>query len=175
VPDGGTLAQVGDRIRLFISSGLEKVVVPNVVGLDLDTARRSLEDKGFVPVVERQDSQEPENNVIEQRPAAGDKAAKGDRVTIVVSKGPQTVAVPDVVGLTRGDARGELEHAGFQVAVRERVVPDQTDDGIVVDQRPAPRTELKKGRTVIIWVGKFEAPPDTTPVPTPTTPGTVTP
>lgn len=178
VPDGGTLAQVGDRIRLFISSGVEKIAVPNVIGLDQDTAQRALEDKGLVPVVEPKDSEEPEGKVIEQDPPAGKKVAKDERVTIGVSKGPQTESVPDVVGLTPGDARGELEKAGFNVAERERAVTDEGDDGLVVDQRPGQGTQLKKGRTVIIWVGKFQAPPDAVPPTetTPTTPqGTVTP
>lgn len=180
VPDGGTLAQVGDRIRLFISSGVEKVAVPNVIGLDQDTAERALEDKGLVPVAEPRDSDEPEGKVIDQSPPAGKKLAKDERVTIGVSKGPQTESVPDVVGLTPGDARGELEQAGFNVAKRDRAVTDEGDDGLVVDQRPGQGTQLKKGRTVIIWVGKFKAPPDdTVPPPPDTTPtppqGTVTP
>jgi beta-lactam-binding protein with PASTA domain len=177
VPDGGTLAQVGDRVRLFVSSGVEKVAVPNVVGLDQDTAERALQDKGFVAAVEREDSGEPEGNVLRQRPPAGTKLAKDERVTIVVSKGPQKVAVPDVVGLTRGDARGELQNAGFHVAVRERTVTEQTDEDLVLDQRPGHGTQLKKGRTVIIFVGKYQAPPEPTETETaPTTPdGTAAP
>ena len=110
--------------------------------------------------------------MISQDPVAGTKVAAGDRVTITVSKGPSTVAVPDTVGLTEGDARGELQSAGFKVQARQRAVDNQSDDGLVVDQRPGHGTQLKKGRTVVIWVGKFTAPaptpaPPTTPSPVP--------
>jgi serine/threonine-protein kinase len=39
----------------------------------------------------------------------------GDTTTLVVSKGPQLFAVPDVVGKTRDEARQTLESAGFGV------------------------------------------------------------
>jgi beta-lactam-binding protein with PASTA domain len=81
--------------------------------------------------------------------------------------------VPDVVGLTRGDARGELRTAGFNVEVKTRPATDPADDDIVLDQRPGHGTQLKKGRTVVIYVGQYTAPPqptDTTTTPTTTTP-----
>jgi serine/threonine-protein kinase len=169
-PQGGTLNQVGERVRVLVSTGAEKIAVPNVVDLDVDTARTTLQDQGFVPVVQEKNSDKPEKTVIEQTPPAGTKAAKGDRVTIVVSKGPGTVEVPDTVGLTEADARGDLETAGFKVEVRRRPVTNESDNGLVVDQRPSPRTQLKKGRTVVIWVGEYTAP-----TPTDTTPATTTP
>ncbi|MGL4175099.1 MAG: PASTA domain-containing protein, partial [Dermatophilaceae bacterium] len=43
----------------------------------------------------------------------------GDTVTLVVSKGPVLVAVPNVIGQQVGDARRVLEQAGFQVKVEE--------------------------------------------------------
>jgi serine/threonine-protein kinase len=103
--------------------------------------------------------------------------AAGNRVTITVSKGPGAVDVPDVVGLTRGDARGELQTSGFNVQVKTRSSTDPGDDDIVLDQRPGHGTKLKKGRTVVIYVGQYQPPPDTgtTPAPTPTTPSGTTP
>jgi serine/threonine-protein kinase len=177
-PAGGTLLAVGERVRVDVSSGIEKFAAPNVIGLDEETARQSLEDKDLVPVVEEAESDQPEGKVFQQTPIAGTKVAKGDRVTITVSKGPAAVDVPDVVGLTRGDARGELQGAGFKVEVRTRDSQDPADDDIVLDQRPGHGTQLKKGRTVVIYVGQFQPPPDTgtttTPSETPP-PGTVVP
>jgi serine/threonine-protein kinase len=170
-PQGGTLDQVGDRITVYVSSGVATFNMPDVVALDQDTAERSLEDQGLVPVVVQKESSKDQGTVIAQDPVAGTKVSKGDRVTITVSKGPGTAEVPDTVGLTQGDARGEIGAAGFKVQVRERAVQDEADDGLVVDQRPAAGGQLKKGRTVVIWVGKFTAPTPTQTTPTPTTPG----
>jgi serine/threonine-protein kinase len=97
-------------------------------------------------------------------------------VTLTVSKGPGAVDVPDVVGLTRGDARGELQAAGFNVEVKTRTSEDPGDDDIVLDQRPGHGTKLKKGRTVVIYVGQFTPPPtDTGTTTTPTPPSGTTP
>jgi beta-lactam-binding protein with PASTA domain len=81
-----------------------------------------------------------------------------------------------VVGLTRGDARGELQTAGFNVQVKTRASSDPADDDIVLDQRPGHGTKLKKGRTVVIYVGQFQPPPpDTGTTTTPTSPSGTTP
>ncbi|MDT4921827.1 MAG: eukaryotic-like serine/threonine-protein kinase [Pseudonocardiales bacterium] len=177
-PAGGTVATEGDRIRIDVSSGVARFPVPNVVGLDQSAAERALEDKNLVPVVVQKESDQPVGQVFLQDPVSGTKVAEGDRVTITVSKGPAAIDVPDVVGLTRGDARGELQSLGFQVLVKTRTATDPADDDIVLDQRPAPKTQLKKGRTVVIYVGQYVPPTDTgtTTTPTPTTPsGTVPP
>jgi serine/threonine-protein kinase len=170
-PPGGSLLGQGQRVAVDVSSGLAKFGVPNVVGLDQDTAEQTLQDKQLVPVIVQQQSDQPEGTVFAQDPVAGTKLAAGDRVTLTVSKGPATVAVPDVVGLTRGDARGELQSAGFSVQVKTRQSQDPADDDIVLDQRPGHGTQLRKGRTVVLYVGHYTAPPPTTtPAPTTTTP-----
>ena len=175
-PAGGTVLAQGERVRVDVSSGVEKFAMPNVVGLDQDTAERSLEGKDLVPVVEEKESDQPEGKVFQQDPVAGTDVSKGDRVTITVSKGPAAVDVPDVVGLTRGDARGELQSAGFKVEVKTQASQDPADDDIVLDQRPGHGTKLKKGRTVVIYVGQFSPPPtDTGTTTTPTPGGTTTP
>jgi beta-lactam-binding protein with PASTA domain len=177
-PPGGSLLGQGQRVGVDVSSGVAKFAAPNVVGLDQSTAEQTLQDKELVPVIVQQQSDQPEGNVVAQAPVAGTKLAAGDRVTLTVSKGPGTVAVPDVVGLTRSDARGELRTAGFSVQVKTRESQDPADDDIVLDQRPGHGTQLKKGRTVVLYVGHYTAPPPTTtptpttttPAPTPTTP-----
>jgi serine/threonine-protein kinase len=175
-PEGGTLLAQGGRVRVNVSSGIEKFAAPNVIGLDRGAAERALEDKNLVPVVDEVESDQPEGKVFKQTPVAGTQVAAGDRVTITVSKGPGAVAVPDVVGLTRRDARGELKTAGFEVQVKTRDSQDPADDDIVLDQRPGHGAQLKKGRTVVIYVGHYVAPPEqTTPPPTTTTPTDTTP
>ena len=170
-PDGGTLFGHGQRVTVLVSSGVAKFAAPNVIGLDQDAAETALEDKNLVPAVVQKQADQPQGQVIAQDPVAGSKVAEGDRVTLTVSQGPAAVAVPDTVGLTRADARSELQTAGFNVEVKTRASTDPADDGIVLDQRPPRGTQLKKGRTVVIYVGQYQAAPtptDTSPAPTPT-------
>ena len=72
------------------------------------------------------------------QPPAGTRVERLSRVLLVVSKGPQTVAVPDVVGDTESAAKATLNQAGLQVeVVAERA---NQSPGDVLSQAPAPGT-----------------------------------
>ena len=58
-------------------------------------------------------------------------------MTITVSTGPAAASVPDVVGLTQSDARGQLQTAGFTVQVKTRDSQDRGDDKIVLNRGQA--------------------------------------
>jgi serine/threonine-protein kinase len=158
VPDGGELADRGSRIRLFVSTGPEKVQVPDVTGSTEDSAEARLERAGLLVNREREDSDADEGTVIRQDPSGGTEVDEGTRVTIVVSSGREEVAVPDVTGQTVRAARAELRDAGFRVQVDDQPVEDEAQDGLVVDQRPNAGTDLPEGRTVVIYVGVFTEP-----------------
>ena len=158
VPEGGELADRGENIRLFISSGPELVTVPDVVGSTERSAEARLEREGLLVDVEEEPSDADEGTVIRQQPPAGSEVEAGSRVTIVVSGGPELVRVPSVVGETLREARAALRAAGLRVAVERRAVPDRADGGIVLSQRPGGGSERERGSTVTIVVGRYERP-----------------
>ena len=95
----------------------------------------------------------------------------------MTAKAPPTVAVPDVVGKTTGAANATLGAAGFPAVQQQQTVTNQSQDGIVLSQNPSAQSQAKKGSTVTIVVGKFQATTTTTtttPTTTTTTPGTTT-
>jgi beta-lactam-binding protein with PASTA domain len=149
----------GTRVRLFVSSGPEQLTVPDVTGLSRDSAEARLRDDGFAVSVAEQESDEPEGDVISQDPAGGTELIRGSTVTITVSTGRPQVDVPDVIGLSERSARSRLSSAGLEPVVQERTVTDPTQDGVVVEQRPAPGTQVEEGRQVVIVVGVLEEPP----------------
>lgn len=115
-PGAGTERRGGSAIALTVSKG-SPVDVPDVVGDDLEDARQELEDAGLtVEVASEQVTSEYEaGQVAKQSPAPDTKAGGGDTVTLTVSKGPEMIEVPDVVGDSVDDAKQELEAAGFKV------------------------------------------------------------
>jgi serine/threonine-protein kinase len=149
----------GTRVRLFVSSGPEQLTVPDVTGLSRDSAEARLRDDGFAVSVAEQESDEPEGDVISQDPAGGTELIRGSTVTITVSTGRPQVDVPDVIGLSERSASSRLSSAGLEPVVQERTVTDPTQDGVVVEQRPAPGTQVEEGRQVVIVVGVLEEPP----------------
>jgi len=60
-----------------------------------------------------------------------------------------------VTGEDEQQATSDLEGAGFVVQTTDRPVGDQTQDGVVQDQRPAGGTQASSGSTVTIGVGRF--------------------
>jgi len=79
-----------------------------------------------------------------------------------VSRGPVTIAVPEVTTFDAVVARQTLEAAGFNV----REVPEDTDDptldGIVISQDPAGGAQAKSGSLVTLFVGRFTGTDTTT-------------
>ncbi|WP_413810059.1 Stk1 family PASTA domain-containing Ser/Thr kinase [Streptomyces sp. OE57] len=135
-------------VSIVVSRG-QPVDIPDVVGDSVDEARSTLEDEGFkVKIAERQVfSEEDKGSVAEQSPSTDDKAAKGDTVTLTISKGVQMVEVPDVTGMNVDDAKAELEDAGFEVDVEKALLfPGDK----VQDQSVEGGDEAPKGSTITI-------------------------
>jgi beta-lactam-binding protein with PASTA domain len=157
VPKEGTEVTKGTRVRLLVSNGPERVTVPDVTGLSRDSAEARLRDERLEPAVEEQESADvPEGDVISQSPVGGTEVARGETVTITVSTGPRQVEVPDVMGQSEERAAGRISSAGLSPVTQERTVTDPTQDGVVIEQRPAAGTTVDEGEQVTIVVGKVE-------------------
>ncbi|GHA83211.1 Stk1 family PASTA domain-containing Ser/Thr kinase [Streptomyces termitum] len=119
-PEPGTERAPDSAVALVVSKG-SPVDVPDVTGETVADATAALQDAGLKVTVapERVYSPEDAGAVAAQSLPEGSRAAKGDAVTLTVSKGPRRVEVPDVVGMTTGEARQELEDAGFEVKVQK--------------------------------------------------------
>jgi beta-lactam-binding protein with PASTA domain/predicted Ser/Thr protein kinase len=183
-PDIGRELQKGTTVTIVVSSGKERVIVPKVVDVKEDEARSTLEGLGFTVVTKEQESTDKDAGmVLAQSPVADGKLAKGGTVTITVAKEPEPVDVPDVTGQGPNAATKALEKAGFAVTQSLTPVPtgDKTENGRVVGQDPASGGQAKKGSSVTISVGQYDAsldpatsttttPSTSAPSPTETTP-----
>lgn len=115
-PDTGTSRHAGSAIALVVSKG-SPVEVPDVTGSSVEDARAELEDAGLkVKIATQQvNSEFDKGQVAQQSPNPEHEAATGDTVTLTVSKGPEMIEVPDVVGDSVNDATQKLKDAGFEV------------------------------------------------------------
>jgi beta-lactam-binding protein with PASTA domain len=116
-PSAGTRRHAGSVIALVVSKG-SPIEVPDVTGDDLAGAQEELTDAGLkVRVAEKPiNSAHDPGEVAAQSPGGGRQVAEGDTVTLTLSKGPEMVQVPDVVGDSVADAHQALESAGFKVS-----------------------------------------------------------
>jgi beta-lactam-binding protein with PASTA domain/predicted Ser/Thr protein kinase len=165
-PAAGTTIDRGSNVTLFVSSGPQQVAVPDLVGLTQREAQQTLGNLGFQFTVteEESDSADP-RTVLRQDPAASTKVDPGSTVTLVVARAVETVVVPDLHGDGAQEASDTLTAAGLEPRVSFTDVTDPNEDGVVLNQKPAPGTQVKRGAPVRIFVGRL------TTSTTPTTPG----
>jgi serine/threonine protein kinase/beta-lactam-binding protein with PASTA domain len=116
-PPTGTQLAPGKAVDLVVSKGPAPVDITDWTGQPIEQATQALTDAGLkVKPVEQFNEKVDEGLVISQRPGAG-TVHRGDTITLVVSKGPPLVDVPDVTGKSVNEARKILKDAGFKVKV----------------------------------------------------------
>ena len=160
---GGSIHKNG-TVTLVLSSGPQLFPVPDLVGGTEESARAALEETGLVlgAVSEAFDPTAPVGSVVSSDPPAGTDLRGGTEVAVVLSRGPQPVAVPDVVGRTLAAARADVEGAGLTVSGEVGEAYDSTvPAGSVLSQEPADG-ELLPGQAVTLQVSLG---PEPVPVP----------
>jgi serine/threonine-protein kinase len=176
VPGAGNSLPVGSSVEVIVSSGKQKVQVPDVTGQSESDARSALQTAGLsVSSTKQTSSTVPPGTVISQSPAGGAQVAPGSQVKIVVAQAPTTATVPDVRGQDAVSAASALAGAGFHVKQQTQTVHNANQDGIVLSENPPGNSTQKKGSTVTIVVGRFQPATTTGTTTTPTTPTTTTP
>jgi eukaryotic-like serine/threonine-protein kinase len=155
-PAAGTQIRKFQPVALFVSKGPQLYELPKLSDGTLDQAKVALNqaEMALGAITEKFDEAVAAGVVLAQDPAAGTPARHGTPVSLVVSKGPQPIPVPSVVGKEENDAVDAIEAAGLKAEVASAEVFDRKiPKGSVVSQSPANGT-LTKGGTVTLTVSK---------------------
>ena len=146
----GTSVPHDTAVDVVLSKGREPLTVPSLGGMTADAAKTAIEALGLIATpTEAFSDTVAEGQIISQQTNEGTILHRGDTVAYTVSKGPEKVAVPDVVGRQRQEARTILENAGF--TVQEEAILGGFF-GTVRQTDPAGGTMLKKGSVVTITI-----------------------
>lgn len=146
----GTSLAHDSTVDVVLSKGREPRTVPTLTGKGASAAKSSIEALGLVASpTEAYSDTVPEGQVISQQTREGSTVYRGDSVSYTVSKGPEMVTVPDVVGLQRQEAHDKLEGAGF--TVQEDLILGGFFN-TVRSSEPAGGSKVKKGSTVTISI-----------------------
>ncbi len=153
-PLPGQVLRPEEPVRLTVSTGPQTRSVPDVVGLNGDRARIVLEASGFIVAVDTTEAEAVRGNVVSISPGPGQDVALPAEVTVMLSAGPPVVEMPYVLGMERAEAEAVLDSLGLVVSDVEEVFRFGRDQGIVVEQEPAAETELERGSSVRLTVGR---------------------
>uniref|UniRef100_UPI0025DCC1DA PASTA domain-containing protein n=1 Tax=uncultured Aeromicrobium sp. TaxID=337820 RepID=UPI0025DCC1DA len=148
--DVGAQVKRGTALDIVVSKGREPIAITDFVGQPVDDARSGLQRVGFLVNVQEEFSDDVEQGrVISQQPQGG-SAFRGDTITLVVSKGPEMVAVPDLGGMSEAEAKRAVEELGLTLNATRN--PLAGDDAQVRFQSPGAGTERRKGEAVTVFL-----------------------
>jgi serine/threonine-protein kinase len=154
-PSGGGKVDTGGVVKLVISKGQERYVIPVLTGLTPEVALKTLTNQPLksAGITEEFNSTIPKGLVISSNPSNGQKVKRDTPVTILVSKGVEEIAYTTYVGQSGDQAQNELTDAGFNVestfAYSETIAA-----GAVISQTPAGLVSAPKGSTITLVVSK---------------------
>jgi serine/threonine-protein kinase len=136
--------------------------VPTLTGLTAEQAASALEAKHLKGSSSEEPNDAPKGEVFKQSPKAGETVNEGSTVTYVVSTGPETVKVPNVVGMNVESATQALKDAGLKVSGNTQENDPSQDKGRVISTDPAIGDSVDKGASVQLHIasGKVEIPTD---------------
>jgi hypothetical protein len=148
-----SIVLIGAAITAGVFWGRSRVVVvPDVTGLPREIAEQALQVSFLTPNVSgtRVSIDVPQGAVISQDPAPGTELKRGQEVTLVLSAGPQSFALPDLLGMQVDDARADLVARGLVVTVVG--VSTEASAGVVVEMFPSPGATVNTGDLVRLSV-----------------------
>ncbi len=168
-PEANTKVKEGELvIKVTISGGEDKMVMPPVDGWEFRKALLKLQNEMGLDVEVQEEFSDTitKGMIISYTPLADVVVEKGDKVVLVVSKGPETpkVAVPSFVGWTFEDVERQLGTMGLIRGKVDNHPSEEYSEGRVIWQSVL--GEVEKGKVIDFWVstGPEETePPETEP------------
>lgn len=129
---------------------------PELFGLAEAEARALLTDQGlemeWSEANQRYDDRVPNGHILMQRPPAGALVKRGGAVTVVISKGPQLIEVPSVVGEAVQAAQVSLHGAGLRTGRTLSIYSRDGQSGTVVAQRPVGGQKVERDAQVDLFL-----------------------
>ncbi len=149
-PKPGSVVRPGTKVDVIVSKGPRPVTLPDLEGKRSAAATATLKGAGLVVEMRQRFSDTVKDGlVISVRPAAGTVVDSGSTVTLVVSKGPPPVKVPNLIDMPRDRAVTALRKLGLRPKVVEG---DFSPLNRVISQSPGAGESIPRGSTVTIRI-----------------------
>lgn len=146
----GDLVKRDTEVDLVVSKGPQPIKITDHTGATEAAATAALKKAGFEVSISRQYSDTVSaGTVVSQSPSSG-TGYRGDRITLVVSQGPELVEVPHLEGMTEDQARAALQALGLSMNATKN--PLAGDGATVRFQSPSAGTKKKRGETVTVFL-----------------------
>lgn len=150
-PEAGKKVRKGRTITLTIA-GTSEQNIPDVSGMSIEKAEQILREKGFVNLTTAtdEDSDFDTNVVTKTDPQAGTKIDTTQLITIYISVGGKYIDMPNVIGMSKENAKKFLEDESLNVKFETKDSDKAKDQ--VIDQSVSEGSKVEKGTTVTLTV-----------------------
>jgi serine/threonine-protein kinase len=152
IPTSGIRIAPGEPVRLIVSSGVKTFALGDLRNIDIEVARAEIEAQGLIvgEVIETYSPSLTAGTVMATTPEVDSPMRPGDIVTITVSNG--LVLVPNVVGLTVGEANPFLTGPSMQLSVRLELATDCLGQ-TVKSQSLTPGEHPQRSEITLVYCG----------------------
>lgn len=151
-PLGGQLSSPGDTVSLTVAAPEGPLRIPALRALREQQARSVLTGMGFQVTTTREEASVPRGEVVRTVPPAGEAAAPGSSVRVVLSQGPPVAGVPELVGRHIDDVRAILSDVGLALGGVSYDTTAYSAPGRIVGQSPPAGFSLREGERVSVRV-----------------------
>ncbi|MBD5477181.1 MAG: Stk1 family PASTA domain-containing Ser/Thr kinase [Lachnospiraceae bacterium] len=140
---------------------VEQVAMIQVVGMNVEDAKRALLELGLTPEIKYEENSAYEVGTVLRAAsqdgltsvAPGNMISKNTVIVMTVAQGTDGVEVPAVTGKSRSEATSILEQAGFVVNVTESY-DAEVESGYVISQSPEADTKAPSGSSITLRVSQ---------------------
>lgn len=151
-------AKINSEVRVLVSAGKEKVVVPDLIGRNLQTIGGLLEQAGLRKgkISHVHTTRYAAGKIIAQSPLPMGEVGRDTPVSLLVSQGAyeKRYMMPDLIGRSALRVIAQLKQMGFNIGnIRYRAYRG-LGSGIIINQTPAPGSKIQRRNRITLEVSK---------------------
>jgi serine/threonine-protein kinase len=137
------------------TSNNKDITVPNIVGKNIDDAKKEIEALNLVLVVANSEvSDQPEGTILQMNPEAGTTAKEKSEIRVIVSKGGTKISMPDLEDYDIDTAKTILKSLGLEISSTTEEYSDSVPKGQIISQNPKKDTDVSSSDTITVVVSK---------------------
>lgn len=151
------ILMIVDRFILpSMTSGQATISVPNVIGLNENTAKKQIQNKKLIFEIDKKifNDKVPEGAIISQVPLPRSLVKEGRFIYVTISKGKELVSVPFIQGQTSRNAKLNLMKVGLEVGKIDYDFNENVDKDVIIHQSVSPGKKIQYGSKVNIVISK---------------------
>lgn len=157
-PSQGSKVNFYKTVKVILSAGSEKVIVPQLIGKNFETINEILKDAGIRKgkISQVHTSKYAAGKIIAHQPSALEEVGKSSPVSFLVSQGKRgkKYLMPDLIGKKTETVLPKLKELGFKVEDLRYTYYPGLDSGIIIKQFPSQGYLIQKNYPISLEVSK---------------------